>query len=162
MCIRDRYPERSKGDIRPFITPSNVQRSSSIIFHWWKMTLEDDPKWFPIPKNLGLDTKIKSLAISKPKLWPLYCMKWSLTSFSLFLTFGSIWGFWKWSQMVPHTPKPWSRHQNQVSSYLQTKVMATLLYKVVLDLLQPFLDLQVNLRVLKMVPNDSPCPKTWV
>ena len=36
--------------------------------------------------------------------------------------------------------------------------------EVLLGLLQPVqsvLSLQVNLRVLKMVPNDSPYPKTW-
>ena len=41
---------------------------------------------------------------------------------------------------------------------------AELLLKVLLDLLQPVqpvLDLQVNLRLLEMVPNDSPYPKTW-
>ena len=40
---------------------------------------------------------------------------------------------------------------------------AELLHEVILDLLQPLqpiLDLQVNLRRLKMVPNDSPYPKT--
>ena len=39
-----------------------------------------------------------------------------------------------------------------------------LLHEVILDPLQSVqavLDLQVNLRVLKMVPNDSPYPKTW-
>ena len=47
----------------------------------------------------------------------------------------------------------------------KTKVSEVdLLHKVLLDLLQPVqsvLSLQVNLRVLKMVPNDSPYPKTW-
>ena len=36
--------------------------------------------------------------------------------------------------------------------------------EVLLDLLQPVLavlDLQVNLRPLAMIPNDSPYPKTW-
>ena len=35
---------------------------------------------------------------------------------------------------------------------------------VLLDLLQPVqpvLEVQVNLRLLEMVPNDSPYPKTW-
>ena len=39
-----------------------------------------------------------------------------------------------------------------------------LLHEDVLDLLQPVqavLDLQVSLGPLKMVPNDSPYPKTW-
>ena len=34
-----------------------------------------------------------------------------------------------------------------------------LLLEVVLDLLHPILDLQINLRPLKMVPNYSPYPK---
>ena len=40
-----------------------------------------------------------------------------------------------------------------------------LLLEVLLDLLQPIqavLSLQVNLRPLEMVPNNSPCQKTWV
>ena len=36
------YCKRSKDDLRPMSTSSNVHRSSSIIFHWWKMTMEDD------------------------------------------------------------------------------------------------------------------------
>ena len=43
-------------------------------------------------------------------------------------------------------------------------LLTKLLHEVVLDLLQhvqPVLDLQVNLRPLEMVPNDSPYPKTW-
>ena len=39
-----------------------------------------------------------------------------------------------------------------------------LLHEVLLDLLQPIqavLALQVHLRLLAMVPNDSPYPKTW-
>ena len=42
---------------------------------------------------------------------------------------------------------------------------AELLHEVILDLLQPLqpiIDLQVNLRLLEMVPNDSPYPKHWV
>ena len=35
---------------------------------------ENGPNRFPIPKNLGIDTKIKSVACSEPKLqiWPFY------------------------------------------------------------------------------------------
>ena len=54
------------------------------------------------------------------------------------------------------------RHQKQVSSMFRTKVTISLL-EVVLGLLQPlhhFLDLQVDLRLMKMVPNDFPWPKT--
>ena len=63
----------------------------------------------------------------------------------------------KWSQTIPHTQKPGSRHQNQVSSYLQTKVMDTLLREVVHDLLSmvdPGFGLQRDVRLLKMVSND--------
>ena len=54
--------------------------------------------------------------------------------------------------------------QNQVSRRLGKTVTVSLL-EVVLGLLQPLhpvLDLQVGVRLLKMVPNDFPWPKTWV
>ena len=41
-----------------------------------------------------------------------------------------------------------------------TKV--TILSLGLLQPLHPVLDLQVSLRLLKMVPNDFPWPKTWV
>ena len=44
------------------------------------------------------------------------------------------------------------------------KTQVKLLHKVVLDLQQPVqavLALQVNLRVLKMVPNDFPYQRIW-
>ena len=50
-------------------------------------------------------------------------------------------------------------------SKTRTKVTISLLeVEVVLGLLQPLhlvIDLQVGLRLLKMVPNDFPWPKTW-
>ena len=52
--------------------------------------------------------------------------------------------------------KPGEKNKNKVSE-------VELLREVLLDLLQPVqsvLSLQVNLGPLKMVPNDSPCPKT--
>ena len=38
---------------------------------------ENGPNRFPIPKNLGIDTKIKSVACSEPKLqiWPFYRLR---------------------------------------------------------------------------------------
>ena len=66
--------------------------------------------------------------------------------------------------MIPHTQKHGVRYQNQVSSITTSEVI-NLRLEVVLDLLQPLhpiLDIQVNLRVLKIIPNDSPYPKTWV
>ena len=85
---------------------------------------ENSLKWFLIPKNMMLDTKIKSLAWSEAELLN-YSLKWSLTSYRhyfSFLMFRSIWGFWKWSQMISHTQKHGDRHQNQVSSITTSKV----------------------------------------
>ena len=56
-------------------------------------------------------------------------------------------------------PKHGVWHQNHVSIMFRTKVRNFLL-DMVQDLLHPILDLQVNLMLLKMVPNDSPYPKT--
>ena len=61
--------------------------------------------------------------------------------------------------MIPHTQKPGFK-KIKFLAYPEAK----LLREDVLDLLQPVqavLDLQVNLGPLKMVPNDSPYPKTW-
>ena len=82
-----------------------------------------------------LDTKIKSRAWSEAELLN-YSLKWSLTSYRhyfSFLMFRSIWGFWKWSQMISHTQKHGVRHQNQVSSSITSKVR-TLHLEVLLDL----------------------------
>ena len=66
-------------------------------------------------------------------------------------------------KMVPNdSPCPKTLGLKKIKSLAYTEAM--LLHKVVLDLLQPVqavLDLQVNLRSLTMVQNDSPCPKTW-
>ena len=47
-----------------------------------------------------------------------HSMKMSFTSYRLYrlcLTFRSIWGFWKWSQMISHSKKHGAQHQNDVS-----------------------------------------------
>ena len=65
--------------------------------------------------------------------------------------------------MIPHTQKHGVRHQNQVSGMIRSRV-TKLLLEVVLDLLQALLlilNVQVNLGLLKMVPNDFSYPKTW-
>ena len=54
-------------------------------------------------------------------------------------------------------------YQNYVSSTIRTKVTISL-HEVVLGLLQtlhPVLGLQIDLRLLKIVSNDSPYPKTF-
>ena len=125
---------------------------------------ENGPKWFPISQNIGFVTRTMSLASSEAEL-EFHFLKYFLTSFSpstQFLASRSIWGFWKWSQMIPHIPKPWFCHQNHVPSMLRSWVRISLL-EVLLDLLQPLhpvLGLQVDLGLLKMVTNDSPYPKT--
>ena len=132
------------------------------------------PKWFPIAQNIDFDTRTISLPCSEAELLPkLEChiLKSFLTSHSpstQFLAFRLIWGFWKWSQMILHTPKHWFCHQNHVSSMLRSWVTPYVRIshlEVLLDLIQPFhlvLGLQVNLRLPKMVPNDSLYPKTLV
>ena len=87
------------------------------------------------------------------------------TSHSRHLT--SAWGSWKLSQRIPHHPKHGFWPQNHVfsmfRSWITPQVRLSLL-EVILDPLQPLhpiLDCQVDLRLLKMVPNDSPSPKTW-
>ena len=59
----------------------------------------------------------------------------------------------------PYQKKPGVYKKSKSLAYSEAK----LLDEVLLDLLQSVhavLDLQVNLGPLKMVPNDSPCPKT--
>ena len=87
------------------------------------------------------------------------------TSHSRHLT--SAWGSWKLPQRIPHHPKHGFWPQNHVfsmfRSWITPQVRLSLL-EVILDPLQPLhpiLDCQVDLRLLKMVPNDSPSPKTW-
>ena len=80
---------------------------------------------FPMAKNLGTDTKIKSPSCSEPKLlfWPFYptftCRnghKWQ------FWPIRSIWVVWKWSQLIYHGQKLRDRCQNQVSNIFRTQV----------------------------------------
>ena len=52
------------------------------------------------------------------------------------------------------------RLETKIKSIMFRAKVRTFLLEVVLDLLHPILDLQVDLRLLKMVPNDSPYPKT--
>ena len=62
-------------------------------------TSENGSKSFPIPQNIGFDTRTMYLACSEAELLPkleFHFLKSSLTSYSpstLFLTFWSIWGF---------------------------------------------------------------------
>ena len=63
--------------------------------------------------------------------------------------------------MIPHTKKPAVKKNPKSLECLEVE----LLLEVLLDLLQPVqavLRLHVNLRLLEMVSNDSPYPKTWV
>ena len=60
--------------------------------------------------------------------------------------------------MIPLAQKHGDRHLKQGATMFRTKVTISLL-EVVLGLVQPLhpvLHLQINLRLTKMVPNDSP------
>ena len=68
---------------------------------------------------------------------------------------------WKWFSMFNCTKSP----RLFLVALLDTKIkfrvkVRNFLLEVVLDHLHPILDLQVDLRLLKMVPNDSLRPKT--
>ena len=113
---------------------------------------ENGPKNdFQYPRIWGLK-KIKFLAFPEAKL--LHAMRTSLTSYSLYRPLA----------MVPNDypyPKTWGLKKIRSLACIE----AELLPEVLLDLLQPIqavLALQVHLRPLAMVPNDSPYPKTWV
>ena len=63
-----------------------------------------------ITQNMGFDTRAISIECSEADNTKLefHFLKSSLTSYSpstLFLTFWSIWGFWKWSKMILHDQK---------------------------------------------------------
>ena len=81
---------------------------------WSKMILHDQKR------------RTMSLAHSEAKLLPklqFHFLKSSLTSYSpsaAFLTFRLIWGFWKWSPVIPHNPKHGVWHQNHVCSMLRS------------------------------------------
>ena len=123
---------------------------------------------------MGFDTRTMSLAHSEAKLLPqlqFHFLKSSFTSYSpsaAFLTFRLIWGFWKWSPVIPHNPKHGFWHQNHVSSMLRSWVTPRVgisLLEVPLDLLQPLnpvLVFQVDPRLLKMIPNESPYPRSML
>ena len=90
----------------------------------WPEGISNFTFWCPIPHNIGT----MSLAFSEAELLPkLEChtLKSFLTSYSTctqFLALRSIWGFWKWSQMIPYTPKHWCCHQNHVFSIFRSWV----------------------------------------
>ena len=79
---------------------------------------ENCPKGFPITQNMDFDPRTMSLACSEAELLPkldFHFLKSSSTPYSLstpFLTVRWIWGFWKWSLMIPHHPKHGVWHQN--------------------------------------------------
>ena len=126
----------------------------------------NDLKWLPMPKNIHLNTRTMFLACSEAEL-EFHSLKCFLTSYSpstVFVAFRSIWGVWKWSQMIAYAQKHSFGHQNHLSSVLRSWVRISLL-EVLHDLLQPLHPvhgLQVNLRPLKIISNDCLCPKTFI
>ena len=77
--------------------------------------------------------------------------------------------FWAWAIIRNHFQQPQTHQkvkngmqgvQNHFKEVISNFESDDLL-NVVLDPLNLILDLQVGLRLLKMVSNDCPCPKTW-
>ena len=116
-------------------------------------------QWMTSAQKLGDG---QSLACSEPKLKFGHFILFDRPKWP-FLPLRSIQGVWKWSQWISHAQNLWDRHQNQVYGMFRTKVTN-------LAILSHFdwpkwpqtaiLATQVNLRCLKMVPMDFPCPKT--
>ena len=150
------------------------------IWHEDDMTIWHDTmtrwQWYNIMTFIGgpcsphttFDTRTTFLAYFEAELVPkleFHFLKSFFTSYSLstqFLTFRSIWGFCKWSKIIPYSPKHWFCHQNHVSSMLRSWVTPQVRILDFLQLLYPVLSLQGDLRLLIMVPNDSQYPKTLV
>ena len=153
------------------------QTFSQLWGHFWKcfswgikkceslVALNGAPKRFHRPKNIWFDLKFKSVVCSEPKS-EFHYFNLGFSSYSpsnLFSAFRWAWGSWKSSQMICHIPKHGVWHLSQVSSMFWNKVIISL-HEDVLDLQRPLhlvLDLQIELRLTKMVPHDSPCQKTW-
>ena len=109
-------------------------------------------KWFLIPKNLGFDTNIKSLARSA---WTKVTMSLLEVVLGLLQPLHPDLGlqidlrFLKMVSMVSQTQKHWVCYQNYFSCTIRTKVTISL-HEVGLALLQPThpdLDHRVDLRL---------------
>ena len=99
--------------LRPLHTVLGLQVDLGLL----KMVTNDSP----YPKTLVFVARTMSLACSEAEL-DFHFLKYFLTSYSpstQFLAFRSIWGFLKWSQMIPHIPKHWFCHQNHVYKHAQ-------------------------------------------
>ena len=110
--------------IIPCCWPTHLTCSKSVCFNCLLIASENDPNEFPMPPNLRIDTKIRLVGCSEPKLqvWPCYGNLsdhewpfWPLRSF---------WGVWKWSQRISHATIHGNRHQNHVSIMLRTKFIS--------------------------------------
>ena len=92
-----------------------------------------------------------------------YLLKFSLTSYSPYRLISAFRFNLRPLQIVSNVSscqKTWVLKKPKSLACLEVE----LLLEVLLDLLQPIqavLSLQVNLRPLEIVPNDSPYPKTW-
>ena len=101
-----------------------------------------------------------SLACLEAELLPnleFHFLKFLLNCYSAstqFLSFRSIRGFWRWSQMIPHTPKHCFCHQNNVSSMLRTWVTP----KVRISLLEAKILPPWRVPWLATVPTSPPWP----
>ena len=116
------------------------------------------PKWFPILKNLGfkknqISSLHRSWVTSRSPPWPPTARTGGSCPSGP-------------SEASGNGPKWFPIPKNLGFKKIRSLacIEAELLPEVLLDLLQPVqavLALQVHLRPLAMVPNDSPYPKTW-
>ena len=117
---------------------------------------ENGPNGFPMPKNLGIDTKIMFLACAELKLevWPSYL----------------IWSGHKWpfghsgqSEVSENDPNEFPMLKNlgidtKIKSEPKLHFWPSRLAEMTKN---GHLATHVNLRCLKMVPMNFSCPKTW-
>ena len=125
---------------------------------------ENGPNEFPMPKNLGIDTKTKSLACSEPKfpIWPFYLI---LTDPKM-ATNGHF-GNSGQSEVSENGPNEFPIPKNLG---IDTKIKSLAcpepnlsiwpFYLILTDPKMAILATQANLRCLKTVPMHFPCPKT--
>ena len=119
---------------------------------------------FPSQTKCSLVCEISSVVHSEPQETHIFTALRSLSKVTSKL--------WKCVSLVAlngppkrfHRPKNiWFDLEIQVCGMFRTKVRISLLQLglLLLQPLQPVLSLQMGLRLLKIVPNDLPYPKTW-
>ena len=128
---------------------------------------ENDLKWFPMPKNIHLDTRTMFLACSEAEL-EFHSLKCFLTSYSpstLFMAFRSIWGFLeigsKWF-LMPQNIGFATRTMFLACSEAEIDFHSLKCFLTSYSPFTLFMAFRSIWGFLKLVPNDSSCLKTLV